>query len=441
MTLTGHGGTAARRFLGYLSPCLCVSVACISSLPVAAYAQDTIAEIRVHGNHTTPEADILAIAGLAVGEDASEARLRGAEQALSASGRFDAVEVRRRYRTIADPSAILVIVVVNERPAVTDTDLIPGPLTRLRKAGMWLPILFARDGYGLTYGARGAVVDAVGDGSRLSVPLTWGGERRAAVELERTFARGPLSTARAGMSLTRRINPHFNVPDTRRDLSIHADRTITRWLRATAYGRLARVTFGAGEGRHAVAGADVTADTRLDPSFPRDAVHVNVGVERLGFQRPDGLRPPAERHTAHANRWTADVRSYVGIGGSAVLALRGQLARAGASLPPSEQSLLGGGDSLRGYRAGHRAGDGMVAVSAEARLPLTSPLSFGRFGVKAFADAGTTWLSGQRVVGRRFDRGMGGGVYFGATAVSGSIDVAWPRQGRPRVHAGFGVRF
>lgn len=424
---------------------LLASMACLMSLPAAAYAQETIAEIRVHGNHTTPEADVLAIARLAVGEDASDDRLRAAEEALNRSGRFDAVEVRRRYRTIADPSAILVILLVNERPAVTGTDLIPGPVARVRKAGMWLPILYGRDGYGLTYGARVAVVDAIG-GSRLSVPLTWGGERRAAVELERTFERGPISTARAGVSLTRRVNPHFQLPDTRREVSIHADRAITRWLRAAAYGRLARVTFGTGEDRHTVAGAQLTADTRLDPSFPRNAVHVNVGVERLGLRRRDGLRVPGERlpgerHAARANRWTTDMRGYVGIGGSAVLAVRGQLARAGASLPPSEQSLLGGADSLRGYRAGHRAGDGMVAVSAEARLPLSSPLSFGRFGVKAFADAGTTWLSGERVASQRVDRGAGGGVYLGATAVTAAVDLAWPRAGKPRLHLGLGVSF
>ena len=129
------------------------------------------------------------------------------------------------------------------------------------------------------------------------------------------------------------------------------------------------------------------------------------------------------------------------LGGSLVLALRGAIVRAGAPLPASEQVLLGGSGTLRGYRAGHRAGDGLALVSAEARVPLTSPLSVGRFGVKAFVDAGTTWDAGTRLRDRRFERGIGGGVYFGATVVTANVDVAWPEAGKPRVHGALGVQF
>ena len=41
-------------------------------------------------------------------------------------------------------------------------------------------------------------------------------------------------------------------------------------------------------------------------------------------------------------------------------------------LPAAEQALLGGWDSLRGYPAGYRAGDRMVALSAEFRLPVAT---------------------------------------------------------------------
>ena len=397
--------------------------------PDRAQAQESIAEIRVHGNHTTPEADIVSLARLAVGDPASEGALREAEQRLQDSGRFDAVEVRRRYRSISDPSEILVILLVDERAAVSPDNLIPGPLSRVKAAGMWLPILNARDGYGLTYGARISIVKPLGTGSRVSMPLTWGGERRAAVEVERTFDRGPLTTARGTVSAYRRVNPHFNQPDTRREVAVQADRLLTRWLRAGADARVAQVTFGNFENRHTAAGGHLVFDTRLDPSFPRNAVHATVGLERIAFL------------PGRAAVLTTDVRGYVGIGGSAVLALRAQTSRASATLPSSEQSLLGGTESLRGYRAGHRAGDRLAAVSAEARLPLTSPLNYGRFGVKAFVDAGTTWDAGERLADQRFDRGIGGGVYVGATAFTGGIDVAWPREGKPRVHVGFGVTF
>jgi len=121
--------------------------------------------------------------------------------------------------------------------------------------------------------------------------------------------------------------------------------------------------------------------------------------------------------------------------------VRGQAVHAGSPLPGFEKALLGGADSVRGYRAGHRAGDRVAAFSAEVRLPLTSPRSVGRFGVKAFADLGAAWAANERVSDQRFDRGIGGGVYVGATAVTANVDLAWPERGKPRVHVGMGLTF
>jgi len=75
------------------------------------------------------------------------------------------------------------------------------------------------------------------------------------------------------------------------------------------------------------------------------------------------------------------------------------------------------------------------------RQPLNSPLSVGRFGVKAFMDAGTTWASGGRLRDQEFDRGIGGGVYFGGGPFVMDLDIAWPREGNPRAHFGLGVTF
>ena len=58
---------------------------------------------------------------------------------------------------------------------------------------MFLPIVNYADGYGFTYGGRVSTIDLLGIGERLSVPLTWGGTRRAALEVERTFKTGPLT--------------------------------------------------------------------------------------------------------------------------------------------------------------------------------------------------------------------------------------------------------
>ena len=141
--------------------------------PSAAQTAERIAEIRVHGNHTTPGADVLALSGLVVGEPATEARLKEVEDTLRATRRFAGVEVRRRFQSIEDPSAILVVLVVDEHDAVTADNPMPGVLRRLGVASLWLPIFYFEDGYGLTYGARLSFVDPLGPHTRISVPLSW----------------------------------------------------------------------------------------------------------------------------------------------------------------------------------------------------------------------------------------------------------------------------
>ena len=418
------GATRWKSGVGLIGLALLV----VSAMP--AFAQEErITEIRVHGNHTTPDADIVALSGLTAGGPANPERLRDAERALRETGRFEAVEIRRRYLSIADASQILLMIVVDEHPAVSALDLTPGPMKKLGAASMWLPIVHHQDGYGLTYGARVSFKDALGNRSRVSVPMTWGGERRVAVEGERLFD-GPVSIVRGGVSVYRRVNPHFEEPDTRREVRLGAERRITDWFRIGADARVAAVKFGFDyEATHTAGGVHAVVDTRIDPSFPRDAIHARIGWERLAF--------PASR----ANRWLTDVRGYVGIGGSRVLALRGQLAHSNTALPFAEQPLLGGSDSLRGYATGYRAGDNMAAGTIEIRQPLNSPLSVGRFGVKAFVDAGTTWAAGRRMGDQPFDRGVGGGIYFGAGPFMMDLDVARPEEGRARAHFGMGVTF
>ena len=401
----------------------------IVATPSAAQTAERIAEVRVHGNHTTPGADVLALSGLVVGEPATEARLMEVEDTLRATRRFAGVEVRRRFQSIEDPSAILVVIVVDEHDAVTADNPMPGVLRRLGVASLWLPIFYFEDGYGLTYGARLSFVDPLGPQTRISVPLSWGGERRAAFEVERTFSSGALSSVSGALASYRRVNPYFETADTRLEARVRVERRFTPWFRAGAGARTARVDFGGRVERHEAGGFDLTLDTRLDPSFPRNAVHAQLGWEHMDFD------------AAGAGRWYGDMRGYLGVGGSRVLALRAQFSHAGSALPPSEQALLGGGDSLRGYRTGYRAGDSMAAASAEVRVPLSSPLSFGRFGVKGFIDTGTVWPSGAHLADQSFDHGIGGGVYAGVAAFMIDVDVAWPESGGPRAHVGLGVTF
>ena len=200
---------------------------------------------------------------------------------------------------------------------------------------------------------------------------------------------------------------------------------IVPWMRVGGDARIAHVEFGDSGAPRATtrdtssAGPHVTFDTRIDPS-----VSAQCAFTRASAGRPSRSKPEAPDDA------TTDARGYVGIGSSDRLALRGQLQRSDGPLPEAEQSLLGGRDSLRGYRTGHRAGDSMAAVSAEVRVPLNSPLRMSKLGVKAFIDAGTVWNSGTSLGDQPFERGIGGGVFLGAAVMKLDLDIAWPEDGQ-----------
>jgi outer membrane protein assembly factor BamA len=385
-----------------------------------------IAEVRIHGNHTTPDADVLAIVGDVVGQPATEALIAEIAARLNKSGRFDGVEVRKRYRSIDNPDDILLMIVIDEVPGVSDLDLTPGPWKRFTSTGMFLPVLHYDDGYGFTYGARISFVNTLGRSSRISVPLTWGGERQARVQLERSFSRGRLF---GDAGIGRRENPHYEIGDTRTGGHARAEGAIRKWLRVGGGGGIEDVRFGDDRDRLGRGGADVTLDTRVDPAFPRNAVHITFGVEHLAFD------------AGHSTRQTTDVRAYAGLIGQTVLAVRGLSIASSEPVPAYEQSLLGGDSTLRGYDTGYKANDNLAAVSAELRVPITSPLSVGRFGIKVFADAGAAYVAGARMADQKLESGYGGGIYLHLTVLSLSLDVARSEAGDTKVHFGMGVAF
>lgn len=399
---------------------------------LAADAQTSpgvVGEVRIHGNHTTPDADVLVIVGDVVGKPATDALVAEVAGRIEKSGRFDGVEVRKRHRSIDNPDDVLLVVVVDEFPGIDEFDLTPSPMKRFWSSGMFLPILHHEDGYGFTYGGRVSFVDRLGPRSRISLPLTWGGERQARVQLERTFTRGPVDRISGEAGMGRRENPHYEIGDRRTSYGARIESSVQRRLRAGAGAGVDDVEFGGLHDTLQRAGADLTVDTRVDPAFPRNAVHATFRWERLSFD------------AGRANRRTADVRGYLGIVGQTVLALRGLSVTADAPLPLYEHGLLGGSSNLRGFDAGFKANDNLAAVSAELRVPLTSPLSIGRFGVKVFVDAGTAYGSGAKLKDQQLDRGVGGGVYLHLTVLSLALEVAKARGGNTRFHFGMGVTF
>jgi outer membrane protein assembly factor BamA len=414
----------------YVGSAIVVLVIGVARISAAQAPPGVVGEVRVHGNHTTPDADILAIVGEVVGQPATDALVGDISAKLERSGRFDGVEVRKRFRSIENPDDILLMIVVDEVPAIDSLDLTPSPMKKFWSSGMFLPILHAEDGYGFTYGARISFVDRLGPRSRITVPITWGGERGARVQAERAFKSGPIERMVGEYGITQREHPRFEVDDHRVGFGARIESAPARWLRFGAGGRQDEVTFGEETDRLARFGGDVTVDTRVDPAFPRNAVHATFGFDRLNFD------------AGRANQKKADIRGYVGLFGQTVLALRGLAVTSDRPLPRYEQLLLGGAANLRGYEAGYKAGDNLAAVSAELRVPITSPLTIGRLGVKAFVDAGTAYDAGEQLKDQRLDdRGIGGGVYLHLTVVSLSLDVARSRAGDTRFHFGMGVTF
>jgi outer membrane protein assembly factor BamA len=317
-------------------------------------------------------------------------------------------------------------------PGIDDLDLTPSPMKKFWSSGMFMPILHSEDGYGLTYGMRTSFVERFGARSRISIPLTWGGERQARVQAEKAFKSGAIERVAGEFGIARRENPHYEIGDTRVGVAARIESAPLRWLRLGAGARRDNVHFAEIDDVVSRAGGDVTIDTRVDPAFPRNAVHATFGIDRLRFHEGTGS----------AQQTRADVRGYVGLFGQNVLALRGVSITSNEPLPPYEHVLLGGAAYLRGYDAGYKAADNLAAVSAELRIPITSPLDIGRFGVKAFIDAGTVYNAGEKLKDQHLDdRGIGGGVYLHLTLISLSLDVAHSRQGDTRFHFGMGVTF
>ena len=406
----------------------------LCAAPVAAQTSPgVVGEVRIHGNHTTPDADVLGIIGEVVGKPASDQLIAEIDTRLERSGRFDGIEIRKRYRSIDNPDDILLMVIVDEFPGIDEFDItqrkVPSPIRRLWTSGMFLPIVRSEDGYGFTYGARVSFVDRLGPRSRISVPLTWGGERQARVQLERSFQSGPIERVAGEFGIGRRENPHYDISDRRITAAARIESAPARWLRFGVGGKRDDVRFADVDDRVTRLGGDVTLDTRVDPAFPRNAIHAVLRLERVGFD------------AGRANQKTADVRGYVGLFGQNVLALRALSITTDTPLPLYEHTLLGGAANLRGYDAGYKAGDNLAAASAELRIPLTSPLNVGRFGVKAFVDWGTIYGVGDKLSDQTFDRGIGGGAYFHLTAFSLSLDVARSLTGNTRFHFGMGMTF
>jgi outer membrane protein assembly factor BamA len=427
--------------LGYLMAASHVAAA--SPLGWTFGAGEVVAGIQIHGNVLTGDDEVKRLAGVDAGIPFEPRMITDIAERLRATKRFRSVDVLKRFASIADPSQILLVIVVDEGAVHIDMGDDPAHLPRVIRNRwpqlMFLPVLTADDGYGVTYGARVALANPVGKRSQLAFPFTWGGEKRAAAELTKTLADAPIDRVMAGVSISRRTNPFFREDDDRVRVWARGERQLIRPLRAGATFGWQDVSFAGRPDRFVQSGADLTFDTRLDPVLPRNAVYIKAGWEHLLFTHAAGGDGPTA--AGGINRTDLDARGYLGLVGQNILSVRAQRLDADRPLPPYLQPLLGGMATVRGFRSGTAAGDTLVATSAELIVPLTSPLNIGKIGVSAFVDYGAAYPKGARLADQTMKRGAGGSVWFSAAFFRMNVAVAHGRGASTRVHVGANVSF
>lgn len=377
----------------------------------------TVAEIRVHGNHSISDADLLEIAGIAPGDRLGPGTLEAVERRLLESDRVESVEVRPRFRSLSGDGPVALILVVREKVPVRDKVLVA-------------PIFNWTDEYGITFGGRFTFLDLVGTDERISIPLSWGGERRAAVELSRDFESGPVDRVDAGIGLRQRENPHFEI----------ADRRTRAWVRGLrSFGPLvadaglswADVRFGDTGAPTLRWGGGIALDTRRERNLPREALYAGAHWSRLHVL--DG--------GPDFDLVTLDLRGYKALVGRSVLAAQVRWEGADGRLPGWERPFLGGAATLRGHDAGEFVGDNRALGAVEWRLPVTPPVQVGEAGVLLFFDTGAVYAHGTPLGDARFHHGVGAGAWLDAALLGLKIDVGWDLEDSVRVHFSTGVRF
>ena len=197
---------------------------------------------------------------------------------------------------------------------------------------------------------RLALPNPAGPRTRLSFPLTWGGDKRAGTEFEKTFEDAPVTRVLAGAAISRRTNPYFQEDDDRKGVWARAEREIVHSVRVGATVAWDQACpFVARTKRLRAAGADVVLDTRLDTVLPQKrrlrARRVGSSSSRIPEPCARNSRPAATSGSfARTPRRAAYLRDDSNV-----------------PLPPYLQPMLGGMDTVRGFKAGTAIGDTLMS--------------------------------------------------------------------------------
>jgi outer membrane protein assembly factor BamA len=122
-----------------------------------------------------------------------------------------------------------------------------------------------------------------------------------------------------------------------------------------------------------------------------------------------------------------DVSTYLSAGSATfqpTLALRAGGQRVWGDYPFHEAAFLGGGSTVRGFRAQRFAGDGALYGNAELRLRLARLLLLlpGELGVFGLVDAGRVYYTGE--TSDRWHTAAGGGIWFAVLNRDATLTLA-----------------
>ena len=129
--------------------------------------------------------------------------------------------------------------------------------------------------------------------------------------------------------------------------------------------------------------------------------------------------------------WLGQVQRVQRLNDKHLLILQSDLQLSANSLLPSQQFVIGGGQSLRGYRQNARSGDNGFRVSIEDRITLQRDASGNpKLQLAPFLDAGTVWNAANnpnKLTNQTFLAGMGLGVIWEPIRrVNVRVDYAFP---------------
>jgi hypothetical protein len=391
---------------------------------------EVIAEIQVHGNLVASDDDLRRMTGVSVGAPFTDTTIDEVAKRLDATKRFDRVQVLKRFASIADPSQIVLVVIVDEgRVKIAKTGNPEHPYQAVKNHWphlMYAPIFNISDRYGVTYGMRVAMPNVFGPNSRLIVPFAWGGEKQAGIGFDKTRARGWFDRVRGSVDWSERKHPVYEEQQSREAVSLRGEHWFRPQLRLGISGGAEHDDFGAEHDTFGSVGADFVVDTRVDPALPRNAIYGRAAVTYV-----DGGTITA-----------VDGRAYVGVVRQLILGVRAQRTAADPSLPVYLKPIFGGAANVRGFDAGTVVGDTLTATSVEALLPLSRTLWLARFGLSAFADGGQVSCGPELPpCDESWKRGFGAGVWIAATVLRFEVDVAHGVGASTRVIVGGNVSF